>query len=257
MNLELNSKRVLITGGSRGIGFSIAEHFLNEGANVILAARKLNDLKSAEIELAKKYGSKRVWSKLCDCTKQESLKELHDAIKKEFDGLDIVVANVGDGRSSLDSIPVNNQWMKMWSVNFESALFTARTFLPMLENSKGVLLFISSIAALEAFGAPVDYSTSKSAIIAFSKNLSRRVAKKVRVNVIAPGNINFPGSSWDEKIKLDAMRVKDLIESTVPMNRFGTPDEIADAAVFLCSERAKFITGSVLVVDGGQTIRTI
>ena len=124
-------------------------------------------------------------------------------------------------------------------------------------DSNKILLFISSIAGLEAFGAPVDYSTAKSALLAFSKNLARKVATKVRVNVVAPGNINFPGGSWDEKIKLDPKRVKDIIESTVPMNRFGTPEEIADAALFICSERAKFITGSVLVVDGGQTIRTM
>jgi len=257
MNLELNSKKVLVTGASKGIGYSIADHFLSEGANVIISARESKSLKSAEIKLSKKYGNKRVWSKSCDFTKQQSIKALHDSIKKEFDGLDIVIANVGDGRSTLDSIPENHQWTDMWSINFESALFTARAFLPMLEKSKGVLLFISSIAALEAFGAPVDYSTAKSAIIAFSKNLSRKVANNVRVNVIAPGNINFPGSSWDEKIKLDPKRVKDIIESTVPMNRFGTPEEIADAALFICSERAKFITGSVLVVDGGQTIRTM
>ena len=254
MNLELNSKRVLITGSSKGIGFSIADHFLEEGANVILVARELANLKSAEKKLVKKYGENRVWSKSCDCTKSESLIELHDSIKDKFGGVDIVIANVGDGRGTSDSIPKDDQWKHMWSINFESALLTARTFLSMLESSKGVLLFISSITALEAFGAPVDYATAKSAIIALSKNLSRKVANNVRVNVIAPGNINFPGSSWDEKIKLDATKVEDIIRSTVPMKRFGTPDEIADAALFICSERAKFITGSVLVVDGGQTV---
>ena len=84
--------------------------------------------------------------------------------------------------------------------------------------------------------------------------MARKLAKQVRINVLAPGNIYFPGGSWDEKIKQDPEGVKKLIETTVPMNRFGTPEEMADAAVFLCSERAKFITGSVLTVDGGQTV---
>jgi len=254
MNLELNSKRVLITGSSRGIGFSIATHFLNEGANVILVARNNENLQSAENKLRNKYGKGRVWSKSCDCTKSESLLELHNFIKNKFGNIDIVIANVGDGRGMPDPITDDDHWKHMWDINFESALLTARTFLPMLEISKGVLLFISSIAALEAFGAPVDYATAKSAIIALSKNISRKVSKNVRVNVIAPGNINFPGSSWDEKLKLNPKIVESLIKATVPMNRFGTPDEIADAALFICSERAKFITGSVLVVDGGQTI---
>ena len=128
-------------------------------------------------------------------------------------------------------------------------------FLPMLEKSCGVLLFISSIAGIEAFGAHTDYSTAKTAVIALAKNMARKLAKEVRVNVLAPGNVLFPGGSWDEKIKDDPSEVEKIIESTVPMNRFGMPEEIADAAVFLCSERAGFITGSVLVVDGGQTVR--
>jgi len=165
-----------------------------------------------------------------------------------------VVANIGDGRSVSDPLPDSVQWKKTWDNNFESALHTARTFLPLLKKSKGCLLFISSITAMEAFGAPVDYSTAKTAVSALAKNMARKLAQDIRINVLAPGNVYFEGGSWDDKIKQDSNRVKDIIKSTVPMNRFGTPEEIADAAVFLCSDRAKFITGSLLVVDGGQTV---
>jgi len=115
-------------------------------------------------------------------------------------------------------------------------------------------LFVSSITAMEAFGAPVDYSTAKAAVIALSKNMARKLAQEVRINVLAPGNVLFTGGSWDEKIKENPDQVNMIIESTVPMKRFGSPEEMADAAVFLCSERASFITGSILVVDGGQTV---
>jgi len=114
------------------------------------------------------------------------------------------------------------------------------------------LLFISSIAGLEAIGAPTDYSVAKSAIVALTKQLARKLAPRVRINCIAPGNVWFQGGSWDEKLQADPERVKALIENTVPMKRFGTPQEIADVAVFLCSSRASFITGAV--VDGGQTV---
>ena len=163
------------------------------------------------------------------------------------------MVNVGDGRSVSDVLPDDELWQKTWSSNFESALKTARTFLPMLEKSKGCFLFVSSIAGLEAFGAPTDYSTAKTAIIALAKNMARKLAPSVRVNVIAPGNVYFKGGSWDGKIKQDKKDVDEIIKSTVPMNRFATPQEIADSAVFLCSDRASFITGATLVVDGGQT----
>jgi 3-oxoacyl-[acyl-carrier protein] reductase len=84
--------------------------------------------------------------------------------------------------------------------------------------------------------------------------MSRKLANEVRVNVIAPGNIIFDGSSWDIKNKKSPNAVAEVIKSTVPMNRFGLPNEIADSAVFLCSKRASFITGATLVVDGGQTV---
>ncbi len=125
----------------------------------------------------------------------------------------------------------------------------------MLKKSKGTLLFISSITGMEAFGAPTDYSTAKSAIIALAKNMARKLASDgIRVNVIAPGNVYFKGGSWDEKIQQDKKRVDKILKLTVPMNRFAIPQEIANSAVFLCSDRAGFITGTTLVVDGGQTV---
>ena len=107
---------------------------------------------------------------------------------------------------------------------------------------------------MEAFGAPTDYSVAKTAVIALSKNMARKLAPNVRVNVIVPGNVYFEGGSWDEKIQQNKKHVDSIIKSTVPMNRFATPQEIADSAVFLCSDRANFITGATLVIDGGQTV---
>lgn len=255
MDLSLNNKKALITGASRGIGLAISEVFLQEGAKTCLVSRGSADLYENEKRLQDIYGLEHVFSSKCDCTNIESLNNLKFQVEDTWKELDIVIVNVGDGRSALDALPDDEQWQKTWNNNFESSLQTARTFLPMLKKSNGTLLFISSIAGIEAFGAPTAYSTAKSAIIALAKNMARKLASEnVRVNVIAPGNVYFEGGTWDEKMKQNKKKVVQLIESTVPMNRFAQPKEIADAAVFLCSERASFITGITLVVDGGQTV---
>jgi 3-oxoacyl-[acyl-carrier protein] reductase len=254
MDLGIANKRVLVTGASSGIGAAVAERFLEEGAKTFIVSRGSPQLFATESKLQKKYGLNNIIAATCDCIVPQSLSALRTEIENRWGGLDIVVANIGDGRSVADAMPTDEQWKKTWDNNFESALHTARTFLPMLQKSKGCLLFVSSIAAMEAFGAPVDYSTAKAAVAALAKNMARKLAREARVNVLAPGNVYFPDGSWDEKIKDNPERVKKIIESTVPMNRFGTPEEMADAAVFLCSSRAKFITGSTLVVDGGQTV---
>ena len=254
MELGLSDKRVLVTGASRGIGAAVAKAFLSEGSRVCLVSRGSKLLFETQKNLASEYGDDRAIVEACDCTNEQALQPLKERIHQRLSGIDIVVANIGDGRSVPDALPECEQWRKTWNNNFESALHTARTFLPMLKESKGCLLFVSSITAMEAFGAPVDYSTAKSAVSALAKNMARKLAQEVRVNVLAPGNVYFPGGSWDEKIHQDPKRVEQIIESTVPMNRFGTPEEMADAVLFLCSERAKFITGSTLVVDGGQTV---
>ena len=253
MNLHLTNKRVLITGASRGIGAAIAEEFLEEGANTCIVSRGSDQLYQTEKRLKKIFDNK-VFAEKCDCEDLESLEALRNKIDNKWSGLDIVVLNIGDGRSVSDPIPSDQQWNKVWSINFDSALHTARVFLPMLQDSKGCLLFISSIAGIEALGAPVDYSTAKAALLALAKNMSRKLGKDIRVNVIAPGNIVFPHSSWDEKLKTSPEMVKKLINENVPMNRFGTPNEVAAAAVFLCSEKSSFTTGSTLIVDGGQTL---
>ena len=129
--------------------------------------------------------------------------------------------------------------------------------MPELIKGSGNILFIASIVGVEATPAPLPYSAAKAALINYSKNLARQVAREgVRVNCVAPGNILFPGGTWERHLERDRAAVTKKIEDEVPMGRFGTPEEIAGLAVFLCSPRASFITGSCFVADGGQTRST-
>lgn len=257
MDLELKGKRVLVTGSSRGIGLSIAEGFLREGARAVLLARTAKPLQEAANRLNGEYGKESVLAYAVDCADGAAFEQVVQRVESVWGGLDIAVANVGDGRGPLSALPDADRFADAWRTNFTAAEATARVSVPLLQASNGSLLFISSIAGLESVGAPTDYAVAKTAVIALAKQLARRLAPQVRVNCIAPGNVNFPGGSWDAKARAEPQRVAALIESIVPMKRFGTPREIADAALFLCSARADFITGACLIVDGGQTVSLI
>lgn len=252
--MSLSGKTALITGSTAGIGKAIAKKFLQEGATVWINGRDLQRLLQTCEELSNIAGEQKIHRFAADCTSQEQLQNFCQRVQQQSGQLDILVANVGDGRSNNAPISEPEHWESVWDMNFNSVLLTTRTFIPLLSKPGANVLFISSIVALEAFGAPVDYSTAKSAVNAFAKNLARKVAPDVRVNVIAPGNIYFEGGSWSQKINDNAQQVQAMLQSSVPMKRFGTPDEIANAAKFLCSDDASFITGSTLVVDGGQTV---
>ncbi|PJZ70382.1 polyketide synthase [Leptospira perolatii] len=254
MNLELGNKKVIISGSSRGIGLAVAKAFLSEGANVGLIARGREKLESVYLQLKAEFGVQRVSMYLADTTNSIEVRSAIKYFESNLGGVDILVANVGDGRSVKDPLPSEDRFLQTWNINFRSSEIVVRESLDLLRAAKGVILFIGSIAGLESIGAPTDYSVAKSALLTLSKNLARKLAPEIRVNCINPGNVFFPGGSWEEKQKMDPDLVNKIIQDSVPMKRFGSPEEIADSVLFLCSDRAKFITGACLTIDGGQTV---
>ena len=250
MDLELINKNVLVIGASKGIGLSIAQKFLEEGANVNLLARNTNE--QLKLDLLDLYNEKVFFHK-GDATKIESLIEVSNQIIKRLKKIDIVVANVGNGKSSLDKLQSENEWEESWDVNFKSALNSANVFLPLIKAS-GSFVFISSIAGEEYIGAPNSYSVAKSAINTLMKSLSHKFGSKLRINSVSPGNVFFENSRWEEKLDEAPKEVMKMIKEKVPLKRFGTPEDIANLVVFLSSSKASFITGTSINIDGGQTI---
>jgi 3-oxoacyl-[acyl-carrier protein] reductase len=123
----------------------------------------------------------------------------------------------------------------------------------MTRSRQGSIVLVASIVGLESTSAPLPYSAAKAALVSYGKNLARQVGTfNVRVNSVAPGNILFPGGSWERHLSERRDEVLQQIESEVPLRRFGQPEQVADLIVFLSSDRAAFITGSCVVVDGGQ-----
>lgn len=254
MDLGLKDKVAFIAGSSRGIGFAIAGAFIREGAKVIITGRNLTALNEAAAALAAGSIPGRVLSIQADLTDPSEIEHAVEQSIAIFGRLEVVVANVGSGRAPSGWDVASDDWLSVLNLNLLSSMALARATLPHLISSGGSLTFISSIAGIESINAPVPYSAAKAAVISAMKNLSRSLgANRVRVNAVAPGNILFPGGSWERKLAERREFFDQYVKSEVPLQRFGTVEEVADVVAFLASEKASFITGSCVVVDGGQT----
>ena len=161
---------------------------------------------------------------------------------------------VGSGAGDRILFSKIQTWNESWDLNFRTALYTANLFKNFF-NKKTVssLLFIGSIAGIENIGAPDCYSVAKSSLIAFSKSLSKNLAPIVRVNIISPGNIFIKNGTWDLIQKKDPNRVNKMIKKNVPLKRFGKAEDVSNLVLFISSDKASFINGSSIVIDGGQT----
>jgi 3-oxoacyl-[acyl-carrier protein] reductase len=250
MDLDLGGKRVFVGGASRGIGLAIAQAFAAEGAKVAIAARGRADLDAASRNLK---GGLAIES---DLTDEKAAVQAVDRAEAELGPLDVVVANVGSGISTVASPVPRSEWQRMMDVNFFGASSIGTHAAHLMAGRKGgALVFISSIAGLEAVGAPAAYAAAKAALQAMVKSLAREYGQKnVRVNAVAPGNVVFPGGSWDQRRREAPDKVEQALKD-VPLGRLGEPREIADVVLFLASGRASFVTGATWVVDGGQTRR--
>ncbi len=248
MDLGLKEKNSVVLGGSRGIGRSIALGLAAEGANVAICARNEEHLQKAEAELAALGVS--AYAHSCDVANAADLLGFLDAVRAEFGGVDILVHNA----SALAVGPDLSDWEASLAVDLMAAVHAAEHVMPwMAEAGGGSILFVSSISGLEAdpsqgFG----YAAAKAALIAHAKKLGlAQASRQIRVNAIAPGSIDFPGGIWSW-IKEEQPEVYDSVRASIPWGRLGTPEEVADVAVFLVSPRAAWVVGECLSIDGGQ-----
>jgi 3-oxoacyl-[acyl-carrier protein] reductase len=251
MDLGLKGARVLVSGGSRGIGLAIARAFAAEGARLAIAARGAEQLGVAARGLAT---DPPVLELNADMTQDEDVRRAVARAEAALGGIDIYIANVGSGVFPAGPFR-RDDWERCMATNLFGAASLAGLAAERLKSARnGSLIFVSSIAGLEAIGAPAAYAAAKAALQALVKTMARELGPHgVRVNAVAPGNVLFEGGSWERKLQEDAERVNALIRSEVPLQRFAAPAEIADVVVFLASPRAAFVTGATWVVDGGQT----
>jgi 3-oxoacyl-[acyl-carrier protein] reductase len=253
MNLELTDKVFIISGASRGIGKGIADVLLQENANVAITGLDPEEVHDTYKEFNEKYPGKIIE---CggDLNEKSTLLLLETSVRNKWGRIDGLVANAGAVKPVASWEIPDADWEWYFEANFKLAVRFVTHFIPYLKETRGAIVFIGSIAGLEDIGAPLPYSVSKTALTMYAKGLARKLAPdSIRVNTIAPGNIIFPGGNWDNKRKANPEGIEKMLKEKVPLKRFGTPHDIGNLAAVLVSDKAGFITGSCIVIDGGQT----
>ncbi|HEY4920704.1 MAG TPA: glucose 1-dehydrogenase [Xanthobacteraceae bacterium] len=243
---KLEGKIALVTGGSSGIGLATAKRFAREGAHVFVTGRRASELAAAVKEIgADATGVQGDTSKLAD------LDRLFGEIKRQKGRLDILFANAGIARYAPIGSIEEDLYDAIFAINVKGVLFTVQKALALMPDGASIILN-ASIVASKGFAANSVYSATKAAVRSFARTWTTDLkARRIRVNAVSPGSTDTPGLS-DLLASSDVGEErKKTISRAVPLGRFGTPDEIAKAVVFLASDDASYITGTELFVDGG------
>ncbi|SEK25905.1 3-oxoacyl-[acyl-carrier protein] reductase [Stigmatella aurantiaca] len=251
MNLELTGKAALVTGSSRGIGRAIAFALAREGARLCLSARNAEPLEQTAAEL--RAEGAQVTTAVGDVATPEGAQAAVDATVHAFGTVDILVNNVGGsgGAGSFEHATAA-QWTDVLDRNLLAAVWCSQRAVETMRERGGCIVHINSIYGRE-YATSAPYTAAKAGLTALTKEMAIDLARyRIRVNGVAPGSILFPGGSWDRRQKAQPEKVEKLLREEMPWGRFGTPEEVADVVTFLCSERARWVTGATLPVDGGQ-----
>jgi 3-oxoacyl-[acyl-carrier protein] reductase len=250
LDLGLNGKKAIVTGGSRGIGRAICELLAEEGCDVALCARGEAGVEEAVTALAGK--GVKAYGGIVDVADTKALRGWVAAAAGQLGGLDIFVANVSALAQAMDE----DSWRRSLDIDVLGTVAGIEAAVPLLEKSAaGSIVAIGTTGAVEIAGAPRPYASVKAALVPYVKALARNLAPKgLRANMVSPGNVYFKGGVWN-MVEENSPDVFKTMLSRNPMGRMGTPQEVANAVVFLASPRASFITGTNLIIDGALTQR--
>ena len=247
---SLENKVALVTGASRGIGRSIALAYAQAGADVAVAARSEGDLETLVKEISET--GRRGVAVPTDVTDREQIQRMVDTTVSELGGLDILVNNAGGSNFMAPLVTVQPKgWDKIRALNYDSVFHATQIGAQaMLDSGGGSIIQMASVAGIQGAQGLSFYSAAKGGVRLFAQAVAKELAGSgVRVNVIAPGWIDTPLNEW---MTSDEQTLK-AAEGMIPMGRIGTPEEIVGAAIYLASDASSFVTGTTLVVDGGQT----
>ncbi len=245
--IDLSGKTALITGSTRGIGKAIAQYLAKAGAKVIITGRDQGRAEEVAKEIAQTYGVETLGVAM-DMSEKDSITSAYERIESLFGGVDILVNNAGITKDKLFLRMSLEDWEEVLRVNLTGTfLITSLAIKSMLKKRWGRIVNISSVVGFTGNIGQVNYSSTKSALIGFTKSLAKELASRnITVNAVAPGFIETDMTS------VLSDELKQAYLKNIPLGRFGKPEDVAGAVVFLCSDYASYITGEVLHVNGGM-----
>jgi 3-oxoacyl-[acyl-carrier protein] reductase len=248
MELTFNDKIVVVTGAGRGIGLTIARTFAENGATVVLSDYNQDSLAEAiNLFNEKQFKFDAV---PCNVTDATAVQTLIDSVIQKFERIDVIINNAGITRDTLLLRMKEEQWDAVLDTNLKGTFLICRAATKyLLKQRAGKIINISSVVGITGNASQTNYAASKAGVIGFSKSLAKEMASRnVTVNVIAPGFIDTAMTAvLSEEVRAGFLK-------NIPLNRMGTPQEVANAALFLASPLADYITGQVIKVDGGMVM---
>jgi 3-oxoacyl-[acyl-carrier protein] reductase len=251
MDLGLQGKSVIVTGGSRGIGRAIALTCASEGANVAICARQQEDLDNTLVDL--RVYNVQIFGQIADVTQNEAIERFVAASSEALGRIDVLVNNVGGsmGKGLLNS--TDEEWMGTFDLNLFHAVRACRAVVPyMRHQGEGSIVIISSISGYKP-SLSIQYSAAKAAEISFGQALALELAPMhIRVNTVCPGSVLFPGGGWERTQKRDSEKFRLFQREEFPLGRLGSPEEIARVVSFIASPAGSWVNGAMIAVDGGQ-----
>jgi len=245
---DLENKRVLVTGGANGIGRSIVMEFIRQKSNV--AILDIDEMAGRKMIESFSNSKERVLFLKCDVTNKDMVEKCLRNIEKQFGGIEILVNNAGVTFTRPFELLTLEEWKRVIEINLTGVFLCSKLVVPyMLEKGSGCIIMISSGSAITGSGGSVAYAASKGGINSLVRALSRELAPRgIRVNGVAPRSIK--GELLE---RLYSSEEIDAIKDKIPLNRLGTEEDVARVVLFLASELAGFVTGEVILVDGGRT----
>lgn len=247
--MELTGKNAVVTGGSRGIGRAIALELARQGANVAINYTSNKELAETVVKKVEEYNVKAIAIK-ADVSNGDEVNNMMKSIKEAFGSIDILVNNAGITKDTLLMRMKIEDWEKVIDINLKGTfLCTKAVTRDMMKQKYGKIVNMASVVGITGNAGQANYSASKAGIIGFTKSVAKELASKnININAIAPG---FIQTDMTDKL---SDSIKEEMLNTIPIKRYGKPQDIANVVTFLCSEKASYITGQVIHVDGGMVM---